>query len=160
MAKINDAPPEIFKADNLLQKILKEAEPAKDMLLERLRTLPRYESHLDAPSLPGVYVIWDGKRVVYAGSSGHGEKTGLRQRLYRVLKRTGLSPLRKGIARDIGHPEYQPKSRGPRNPEIEEKIDDRVSSLVFSYIEASDSKSARNLERLIISLLDPKYNKG
>ena len=144
----------------IYKRTIEKAKRARDELLKELKKLERYESHLDAPkSVPGVYLIWSKSTIVYVGSTGHGKSAGLRERLYRTLKRTGLSPLRKGIAKEIGYPEYQPKSRGPRDPEIDKEIDAKVQNLKLSYMEAKNGKEAMKLERLIRTLLEPKYNK-
>jgi hypothetical protein len=149
----------------LLERILEHALPAESALTETILNQIRYSASNDiqAPDEAGVYFIISGDSIVYAGSAGHGKdpKTGgLHTRIYRQLRRTGLSAVRQGIAEELGHPDYRPQNNAEKMSVLESSIDARIKRMSYTYLPTDTAKSATRLEHLAIAFLNPKYNRG
>ena len=157
------------EGDVLLRRVTSEAERAKQMLLGEIQKLRRFPTGglEDVPQAPGVYFVFRTDEVVYVGSSGHGKATdseghlrrGLRRRLLMEFTRTRLSPIRRGIAKELNRPRYKPKTKAEKDSALERRINEEVTQLAYAFTLTSSSGSALQLERLSIALLQPGFNR-
>ncbi len=156
------------RGDDLLERIVRLAEPTRHALRTVVEGLPRYymRARGAAPQASGVYFIFRGDDLVYVGSAGHGTarnrtglRRGVRRRLYIQFTRTRHSQLRRGIATELGHADYRPKTKAKKDPSLEARINGIMDGLKYTFIETTGGKSAHRLERLAIALLEPRFNR-
>ena len=107
------------------------------------------------PSKPGIYVAFEGEKIVYAGETGN-----IRGRM-RDLQDSRHHTLRRNIGRhnfssEVGYEDANIKKKFPKH--IEEKVDHWLRERI--KISALPIKLGRKeLEEKIIEKYDPKYNK-
>ena len=157
------------EGDVLLLRLTSEPERAGQTLHGEVLGRPRYPTRdrRVAPQAPGVYFVFRADEILYVGSSGHGKATdskgrlrrGLRRRLLMEFTRTRLSPIRQGIAKELGRPGYKPRTKAEKDRVLEGRIRDQVQQLAYAFVLTSSSEIASQLERLSIKLLWPTFNK-
>ena len=158
-----------LEGDTLLRRLTSEPERARQTLHDEIMGLPRYSTRNRrvAPQAPGVYFMFRAEKIVYVGSSGHGKVTdskgrlrrGLRRRLLMEFTRTRMSPIRQGIATELGRSRYKARTKAETDSSFEGKINEQLKQLDYAFRPTSSGEIASRLERRSIDLLRPKFNR-